>query len=803
MYHPKTRWQLTQIDEEHVEALARDVGVHPTIARILALRGLRDKEQVFRFLHVSHDGLYDPFRLHGMQEAVTRIRRALEMDEKIWIYGDYDADGVSGTSAMIETFRLLGKEVSYYIPNRFTEGYGLNKAALEAAAAQGISLVITVDTGITAVEEAEWAQTRGLDLIITDHHEPPSVLPHAMAVINPKQPACDYPNDMLAGVGVTFKLAHALLGRVPDELLPLAALGTIADLVPLVDENRVIATLGLKKINERQHTGINALLDVAGLSDREVTAGHVGFALGPRINASGRLDTAKPAVQLLTSRSYDEALILAKQLDDINQERQKLVDEITEMAISEVTVNEDEHRYAIVLARPGWNVGVLGIVASRLVERFYRPAVVLGVDETSGQAKGSARSIEGFDLYRALSKFQELLPHFGGHKMAAGMTMAARDVETLRTRLNVLVSEWLTEDDFVPVAHIDVACSVEEIETEWVEQLSLLEPFGAGNKTPRFHITGGRLQEIRRIGREQSHLRLSLATGASKLQAVAFQMGEVAEEIAPGVHLEAVGELEINEWNGNRSPQLIVHDISVPHLQVFDWRGRTISDEMWQRLTEQKALFVCFEQGNVSRVRRFLQQYDISVLCLQNRDDVDKAIGDFRHLICIDFPTDDALYYGILQNMTKLERVTFLGEVEEAVYMIPKRSHFKRIYALLHRNKMVIDDHTLVERSRLPRETVSFILDVFTELGFIERSVSGIKLKANPRKRPLTESSLMQQRKKRIDVYQRFYYASARELADEITKIREGNLSRSGGDQHGFQRQDSHHRKLSSAGSSL
>lgn len=742
------------------------------IAKILTQRGLENKEKAAKFLYASVDDFYDPFHLYGMERAVSRIHRALEKNEKIWIYGDYDADGVTGTSVLLETFKMLGREVEFYIPNRFTEGYGLHAEAIQLAVDKGVSLLITVDTGISAVEETQVARSLGMDVIITDHHEPPSVLPDALAVINPKQPACEYPDPMLAGAGVAFKLAQALLGRVPEELLPLAALGTIADLVPLVDENRIIAALGLKKINEKQHIGINALLEVAGLSEREITAGHIGFSLGPRLNAGGRLSTAVPAVQLLTSRRGADALALARQLDELNQERQQLVDELTAEAVAHVEANEGDHRYAIVIAQPNWNTGVLGIVASRLVERFYRPAVVLGIDESTGEAKGSGRSIEGFDMFKALSALNDLFTHFGGHKMAAGVTMAATDVDTFSERLNALASEWLTADDFKPMTSIEMTCSIDEISIDWIEQLAMLGPFGVGNATPRFHVTGAQLEKFRRIGRDRNHLKLSLSSGKNKLEAIGFGWGEMADELTAGANLETVGELQVNEWNGNRSAQLLVTDAAVPHLQVFDWRGRHMTDDMWQRLEAQHTSFVCFDQKNVSRIPNHLQKGEQLIAGWKDiRSDMIQNERCF-HIALVDFPTDVGKYHELLRSFSQLERVYILGEVEEDAYVVPKRDDFKKVYALLHHCRSLHDWTELARRSGLSVTLVGFILEVFLELGFIDRSADGVRLRPNPEKRSLEESTVLQKRQKIHDIYQTFYYATPRELADEITKVR-------------------------------
>lgn len=429
MLQSKTRWQLVEAEESQVRELAGKLEIHPLTARLLINRGVSDPEQARRFLQVDLSGIYSPFLMDGIQEAVDRIRAALDQREKILIYGDYDVDGVSSTTLLMKMFQGLEADVDYYIPNRFTEGYGLNENALRRAKEAGVQLMISVDTGISAVKEAKIARQLGLDLIITDHHEPPAVLPEGVAVINPKKPGCSYPCKLLAGVGVAFKLAHALLGRVPEEVLDLAALGTIADLVPLMDENRVIAALGLKEINRRRNIGLSALMDVAGIQG-EVTAGHVGFSLGPRINAGGRLDTAGTAVELLLTEDPKQARVLAEELDGMNRERQKLVEEIAGEACAAVESAPEKHRRFIVVAAPGWNVGVIGIVASRLVEKYYRPTIVLGIDEETGMAKGSARSIAGLDLYQALTTCTDLLSQFGGHEMAAGMSLPRKTLKS-------------------------------------------------------------------------------------------------------------------------------------------------------------------------------------------------------------------------------------------------------------------------------------------------------------------------------------------------------------------------------------
>lgn len=807
MYHPRTRWkQRGAADETAAREIVKATGVHPMIAELFVRRGITSGEEAKRFMHITSDGFYDPFVMDGMEQAVFRIRQAIKQGEAICVYGDYDADGVTSTSLVVELFRLMGKAVDYYIPNRFTEGYGLNSEALKTIAEQGATLVITVDTGIAAVQEALAAKSLGIDLIITDHHEPPPEIPNALAVINPKKPGCPYPEKMLAGAGVALKLAHALLGRPPEELLPLAAVGTIADVVPLVGENRLIAALGLKKINERKHLGLTALLDASGLREVEVTAGHVGFVLGPRLNAAGRLDSAVPAVKLLTSDRYEDALPLAKYLDDQNRVRQQLVDQLTREAIAEVEADRAKHRHAIVVARAGWNIGVLGIVASRLVERFYRPAVVLGVDEATGVAKGSARSIDGFNLYEALTQLGRWLIEFGGHQGAAGLTLSAASVDAFRSELNAITAETLTADDFVPVTSVDVVCSVADIRLDWVEQLSLLEPFGAGNPVPCFHITGGQLKELKRVGQDGEHLRLSLAKDSQTVQVVAYQMGDCFDELMPGAHVDVVGELQVNEWNAHRSPQLVARDFRVPHVQVFDWRERKREKRDLEKLAERQAVFVCFTEESREWVEQQVQGTGARVYCWQE-EKYPSACQSATDVVMVDYPVDTDSYYTLLRQLTQLERMYLLGKVANDRLVVPNRENFKSVYALLRHAGTFQPERDLPlwsVRTKIPPAVVSFILDVFVELGFAERAGQAVILKENAPKRSLGDSELLAERKKQAAICERFYYASLRELAQEILAVRGQEAARRpGGNANGFQTSDPDYSGLSPAGCAL
>lgn len=797
MLRAKTRWKKSEVDPEQVDYLAKELSLHPTVARLLVQRGITDVEQAKRFLTPSLDHLHDPFLLDGMKEAVERIRQALKQKEKILIYGDYDADGVSSTSLMIKCFRTLGADVDYYIPNRFREGYGLNKEALEQARERGFQLVISVDTGISAVEEAEYAAELELDLIITDHHEPPAVLPQAIAVINPKKPNCPYPFKQLAGVGVAMKLVTALMGQVPTEWMDLVALGTIADLVPLIDENRVIATYGLKKMQLRNHIGLAALMDAAGI-DQEVTAGHVGFFLGPRINASGRLDSANQAVELLLTEDPEEAKWIARQLNAMNQERQDLVEEITEEAAAMIENNPDAHRYVIVVAREGWNVGVVGIVASRLVEKYYRPVVVLSIDGKKGIAKGSARSIAGFDLYQALTECHAHLSHYGGHAMAAGMTLPVEKIDLFHQQLSQLAQSQLTDEDYIPCTLVEDEFAVPELSLDFIEQLKVLEPFGIGNPTPLFQISQATIAQIQRIGSKQAHMKLFLEKDGVTLEAVGFRCGDLADEMSLFAQAEVVGELTVNEWNGRRIPQLIIRDVCIKQRQIFDWR----SNRKWEKLSELTGgnyLYVASLHSKwPSELRQKLQSR--IVFWEHVRENWQERVRSYPYIVFVDLPPSMKLFQEGIRVLSHAERFYFLfgdRDYDEEMVMIPSREEFKRVYQLLYRAKdrqISFTRHLplLSKKTGLSKRTLSFMIQVFEELSFLKREQDIIRINPKPDKKNLEDSSLFQRQKALSEVFQALIYSNYRELCSQIDRL--------GGISDGLQGKDSRHSRLSSTG---
>jgi len=738
MLKPNKRWHLQEVDAKDVERIAKTNNIDPIVAKLLALRGITEADEIKRFLKQDLTSFHDPFLLSDMKKAVERIQTAIVKNERILIYGDYDADGVTSTSLLYKTLKLLNANFAYYIPNRFTEGYGLNQEAIEQAGEKGFRVIVTVDTGVSAVNEAKIACDLGIDLIITDHHEPPEVLPDAYALINPKKPSDTYPFKQLAGVGIAFKLAHALLGRIPLDLLDIAAIGTIADLVPLVDENRLIASLGLKQMKETKHLGLSAMLKATGLIDKEITAGHIGFIIGPRINASGRLDTAGHAVRLFISDNGEEVEALAEQLNEINKERQELVEQITEAALNQIDSDGLASDNVLIVAGKNWNVGVIGIVASRLLEKYYRPTIVLSIDPETMTAKGSARSIVGYDIYKALTAVNDLLPHYGGHPAAAGMSLAADDIVELRERLNKLATEWLTDDDYIPLVKVDTVCNLKDITVELVEQVEQLAPFGMGNTSPRFLINTANVQDIRVIGKEKQHLKLFVEDNEKKIEAIAFQMGHLNKEIAHNSNIELLGEIGINEWNNERKPQLLVKDLQVSTVQVFDWRN--------------------------SKNKDLLTEFNSSELAIiDNYDQVDLD-QDSRILVLKNIPPSLEVLTNLLKKMKKLERIYCLygnNDKNEPIEVI-NRKIFKEVYISLRQNSSLRNKQKIEQYFKnlgKSSEMIQLILDIFTELGFIIIEGNLINLVPNPQKKDLTDSLLYQKYLEREKVKELFLYA--------------------------------------------
>lgn len=537
---PAERSELPQGDlDEAARVVGAELKLHPVVAKVLVARGYRTAADATKFLSDALTELPDPFTMKGLPQAVERISQAILNKEAVTLYGDYDVDGVSSTALLTTFLRQVGLEVRTYIPHRLEEGYGLNRAAIERLAAEGTKLLITLDCGITSHAEIERANALGVNVIVVDHHAVPEVMPNAVAVLNPLQPGCEYPTKWLCAGGVTFNLCMGLRKTLRDrgffagkqepnlkQLLDLVALATVADVVPLTGANRILVTHGLKELTAGRRPGVRALKDVAEVGGMEITAGTVGFRLGPRINAAGRLDDASVGLQCLLAKDYETALPLARALDSANAERQQIERNMLNGAIEQAGAAVARGVRGLVLSSPDWHPGVVGIVASRIVERFHRPTILIGVHD--GMGKGSARSIEGFHLYDAIKSVSGLLARFGGHKAAAGLSIDPAKLAEFTLAFETVAGERLDDAALVPRCRIDAVVSARELDEKAVEALQKLAPFGMGNPEPVLAMRGQaaapRVLQNKTPG-EPGHLKLTLESAPS-FDVIGFRLAD-------------------------------------------------------------------------------------------------------------------------------------------------------------------------------------------------------------------------------------------------------------------------------------
>jgi len=579
-----TRWRYKPFSAEKIEALSRGAGVSSLVAQILLNRGIDEPEVAKAFLQAKLNDLHDPALLPGAEEAADRITRAVKLGKKIVIYGDYDVDGVCGTSVLWACLKLAGAEnVDYYIPHRVDEGYGVNAEALKKIATDmKADMVVTVDCGISAVDEARLARDLGLEFIVTDHHTPGDSLPEADVVVHPRIGAANYPSPDLCGAGVAFKLAWQVCKSFGDgkkasphlrdflvESLGLVALATVADVVPLVGENRVLVRHGLRGIEASPTVGLRALMEVSGSFDkRKLTTGNVGFGLAPRINAAGRLERAMRAVEMLTTRDLDFARTIASELDECNSRRQMIEQTIVAEAHAMIRAAGDVgERGAYVIGREGWHPGVIGIVASRVAETYHRPAVVVALNPESSQ--GSARSIPGFNLYEALKHCSEGLTGFGGHAAAAGLRLPASGFSSFAERFDHHCRASLTSEQKDRVLWIDAEVPLGSLTLKVVEEIERLEPYGMGNPRPVLAVNQVRLVgDPKIVGERKNHVQLRVKQGDVVIKAIAWNMAERCKSLQNDTICSLAFQPSINEWNGRRDVQLEVKDIHVEGVET-------------------------------------------------------------------------------------------------------------------------------------------------------------------------------------------------------------------------------------------
>ncbi len=556
------KWQIYEIDENKIKEIEEKYQINKLLATILINRNITQEEEIRLFLEPTRKDFHDPFLITDMKKAVERIIQAIQKQEKITIYGDYDVDGITSITVLKSFLEDRGIEVDSYIPNRLEEGYGLNKEAIGKIVEKGCQLMITVDCGISAVEEIAYANSFGIETIVTDHHEPGNELPQAIAVIDNKRKDSQYPFRELAGVGVVFKLIQAIgitLGLKEEEYLKyldIVCVGTISDIVPLVNENRVIAKLGLMLIRQTRNIGLRSIINSSGYT--KIDSNSISFGIAPRINACGRMGKAEEALELLLCKNINYANELTKKLNEHNRIRQETEKDIFENAVQQIEKEQLDKNNAIIVGGENWHHGVIGIVSSKITEMYFKPSILLSFEE-DGLGKGSGRSIPGFDLHDALMQCEDTIEKFGGHSMAVGITVQKDKFLKFREAFEKIASQ-AHMDEIIPVIQVDSKIDVKDINKDMVESLKQLEPFGEGNRMPVFVFRNLKIDSIRALS-EGKHLKLTLKDNNTMISAIGFNLGQLSEEYTIGDKIDVVGVLEINSFNGVDSLQINLKDV--------------------------------------------------------------------------------------------------------------------------------------------------------------------------------------------------------------------------------------------------
>ena len=751
MIKPKYNWLLSETNDNQItDDIAQQFKLTPIMKQVLESKAIITAEEIERLLKGQF--VHDPATMSDMTKAVERINQALDRNETILVYGDYDADGVTSTTILVKTLRELGAHVGWYIPNRFSEGYGPNELAFQNAVDEGVSLIITVDNGIQGHDEIKLVQDQDVDVIVTDHHEIGPTLPEAYAIVHPMHPDYDYPFKYLCGAAVAYKLAQTLLDNPPSYFKALVAIGTIADLVSMTDENRTLVKEGLAVLNQHLPVPIKALLQQAGF-DQTITEETIGFIIGPRLNAVGRLEDASLAAELLMTDEMEEAQFLAEQVEYFNNERKDIVQAIADQAMAMAQEQVEQGAKFLLLAQQDWHEGVLGIVASRVVETYHLPTLILNIDEAQNHAKGSARSIDQVSMFEILSEQSDLITKFGGHHMAAGMTLSIENIEPLHQALDQTMQALANQISLVPTKKVDVEIAETDVSVNNIRDLQKLRPFGTDFAMPCFKLSDINVIQAKGIGQEKRHLKLTL--GADRLQALYWQHGQLASELGESQPLDLIGTLEINEWNGHQSPQLMIQDLASNQLQILDYRSKNkhISFEN----SNEVAYIIRSEQDKPSEHyyyygESFQQPYEKYVM--------------------MELPETLSALQETLKQINNAQIYLVLAH-QHSVYFegIPKMESFKACYKAIYQKgnlNLASEGMQLCEYLRIKPDHLKFILRVFYDLDFIKNEEDLIVINPDSTTKAIDSSSLYQARQSRIEVEQLLLYEDFNKLKSWI-----------------------------------
>lgn len=762
----KKKWIVhNNHDQQEVNDISNELGISPFFVQICMQRGLHTAKDIRHFISIDETWFHDPYLMYDMEKAIGRIHSALESNELITVYGDYDADGMTSTAVLVEALESLGANVNYYLPSRFVEGYGPNVEAFEKIIENGTNLIVTVDNGVAGHEAIEHAKHLGVDVIVTDHHELPKELPDAYAIIHPAHPKGTYPFKDLAGVGVTLKLVHALIGELPVEQLDLAAIGTVADLVSLTDENRAIVYFGLKWLEQTQRIGLIQLLYLIGKKPYEVTEETIGFQIAPRLNAVGRLGDANPCVELLITHDIDRAREISEFVDQTNEERKQIVEEMTEEVIYQLNGNIQEE--VIVLANKEWHQGVLGIVASRVVEKTNKPTLLFTIDEETNLAKGSARSIEGFNIFEAFMEVDFLFEQFGGHSMAAGMTAEVEKLDDIRRELSLQLKErndiemHLLLDSYVDLSHVTV---------DAIKELDSLRPFGTGNEKPLVAAKDTTVLQKRSVGANGNHLKLLVEQNDAQLDIISFQNGYVNDFLFEQQNISVAGYLEVNEWNGTSKPQLQMIDLDIPGPVLIDNRTNRLSEEMFQY---EQTDFIFFNKNHAEKFIKFIP--DTSECIILNSLEETEIYKTSNNMVIVDCPKSIQAFHLLLTNNKKnLIRCYFYKENHLFLSGLPTREDFSKAYRFFAKYKdidLTNQGHILIQKLNMDKNKLFLIVKVFLEAKFVIMDNGVLNIVKHPEKQDIKGTKTYIKALEQFKAEELFIYSSFQEvIAETISK---------------------------------
>ena len=699
----KYNWIYPNYDENFIKEL-ESYSISTNIAKILNARNITDMNSVKKYFSDEYEEGYDPFLMHDMQKAVDRINEAIENEEKILVYGDYDADGITSTVLLVETLISMGANVSSYIPNRFEEGYGPNKEAFTKIINSGITLIITVDNGIAGVEEVDLANELGCDVIVTDHHKIQDTIPNAYAIIHPEHPEGNYPFKKLAGVGVAFKLAHALLEIFPDFLLDLVAIGTIADMVSITDENRIFVKQGLELINEDPRIGLKMLLELSGI-DTKIDEQTVGFYIAPKLNSIGRMDSAKLGLSFLMAEDPVTARALAEQIEQYNIQRKQVTEEIVKDVISKIE-NSDKKQKNVIMVSGEYHEGVLGIVASNIVEKYQRPVFIM--NEKDGILKGSARSIFDFNIYVAMNKISDLFVAFGGHTLAAGFSFEKSNFEKIEEFLDKEFEEFKQNNDLKANKNIDIVTSLEDISYQFLNSLDALKPYGMDFEKPTVLIENAMVLNKTHFGSEKQYLRLTIADEVGNLDCITFKDSVTFDKVEKNDIIDLLCNIDKNNFNGRTKLQAHIIDIHIKEFLFEDLRFINYD------IANIDTNYLKLSKHRDDKDNNFYQYKDLDSL-------IDK---EFEYIYLLDIPTSKEYLYKIIN--LKPKKVFLICEEKQVlsdVYLIDKNRLIKLFNLILSTNNKQINVAQQLDKLLVVLKTnvdsLKIMIQIFKELELI------------------------------------------------------------------------------------